>query len=90
MKTSEQLKLLFDRISKGTISAKEVAWELRENLYAFDNANYRAKITGAMEWAEIYYSPRKANRWGGPDKVCATLLQDIGVAADIARELQGS
>ena len=92
MKTQERLKLLTEKFKKGSISGDDMARELNELLHVFGSVdgvgNYREKINGAIEWADIYFSPRKSDRHGGREIVQASLLQDLAIAAEIAGQLQ--
>ena len=69
-----------------------MARELNELLHVFGSVdgvgNYREKINGAIEWADIYFSPQKSDRHCGREIVRASLLQDLGTAAEIAGQLQ--
>jgi hypothetical protein len=92
MKTQERLKLLTEKFKKGSLSGDDMARELNELLHVFGSVdgvgNYREKINGAIEWADIYFSPQKSDRHGGREIVRACLLQDLETAAEIARQLQ--
>ena len=78
MKTQERLKLLTEKLKKGSLSCDDMARELNELLHVFGSVdgvgNYREKINGAIEWADIYFSPQKSDRHGGRETVRASLL----------------
>lgn len=79
--SQERLNQLIDQIVKGMVSGDEVERELLALLCMFDNVYYREKIRQAIDWAEIYFSPRKSNRYGGPEKVRRLLLIALTTAA---------
>ena len=92
MKTQERLKLLTEKLKKGSLSGDDMARELNELLHVFGSVegvgNDREKINCAIEWADIYFSPQKSDRHGGREIVRASLLQDLGTAVEIAGQLQ--
>jgi hypothetical protein len=53
MTAHELLNVLNKRVIKGSISGEALVQDLNELLLRFDNANYRQKILGALEWAAI-------------------------------------
>ena len=87
--TRQQLENLIDRFMKGKVFADEMARELRSVLRAHGDANFRERITSALSHTDIYCSPRKADRYGGVEKVRAMLLQDLTSAAHRAGQLRG-
>jgi hypothetical protein len=85
-------KAAYRKAQKGQSLGEDMARELNELLHVFGSVegvgNYREKINGAIEWADIYFSPQKSDRHGGREIVRASLLQDLGTAAEIAGQLQ--
>lgn len=95
MNPSEQLKQLRAQIAKGSITAGEIAQELRSLLdffnFAADKAPYREKIRNAITWAEIHGKrSNKPNHHGGYDRVQQCLLEDIAGATSWAERLQNA
>lgn len=88
MTAHELLNVLSKRVIKGSISGEDLAQDLNELLLRFDDAGYCDKIRGALKWAAIYDSQSECEPWGGPDKVKAFLVQDIGDASGIAAKLE--
>jgi hypothetical protein len=89
MQTHEQIKALADRIAKDSGSSEEIVHELRELLFAFDGAYYQEKIRNALDWANKYFSPSQSDQYGGRDMVRSHLLEELGSAAQEAKELEG-
>jgi ketosteroid isomerase-like protein len=87
--THEQIKTLEDRVRKGTISDEAALRELHALLFAFDDANYQEKIRNAHDWANKYCSPGRSDQFGGRDMVRSHLLQELELAAQEAKELEG-
>jgi hypothetical protein len=88
MTAHELLNVLNKRVIKGTIPGEDLVQDLNELLQRFDDANYCRIIRRALEWAAIYDSQDKCERWGGRDEVKALLIQDIGIAAGVAAKLE--
>ncbi len=89
MKTHEQIEALERHIRKGTISDEEILREVHALLFAFDDADYQEKIRSAHDWANKYFSPSQSDQFGSRDMVRSRLLQELGLAGEQARELEG-
>jgi hypothetical protein len=89
MKTHEQIEVLEDRIRKGNISDEEILREVHALLFAFDDADYQEKIRNAHDWANKYFNPSQSDPFGGRDMVRSHLLQELGLAGEAAKELEG-
>jgi len=89
MKTHEQIEALEARIRKGTISDEEILREVHTLLFAFDDADYQEKIRNAHDWANKYFSPSQSDLFGSRDMVRSHLLQELGLAGEEAKELEG-
>lgn len=98
MATDERIKALAANISKGAISRDDTLRELDELRLAFDDrqlagiGNYTGKIGEARAWADIYFNDRKSSQYdesgmSGREKVKRFLLNDLGTAAQIAKNL---
>src|SRR5450631_2041973 len=93
MTMQERIKLVTEQFRIGIISSEEFVQELCGFLDIFDDAYYREKVREAIEWAKIYSDPQRWKLYGGPEcdgqeLVRGFLLQELGSAADKARELQ--
>ena len=64
MTAHELLNVLNKRVIKGTIPGEDLVQDLNELLQRFDDANYCRIIRRALEWAAIYDSQDKCERWG--------------------------
>ncbi len=90
MRPQEQLKLMIDRIAKRGAD-DEILLELERLLVAFDHdatgdlAGYRLNIQEAIDYAEMLFGLRETTH--DPDLVRGFLIQHLGTAAEIAREL---
>jgi len=89
MKTHEQIEALEDRIRKGTISDEEILREVHTLLFAFDDADYQEKVRNAHDWANKYFGPSQSDQFGSRDMVRSHLLQELGLAGEAAKDLEG-
>jgi hypothetical protein len=88
MTTKLRLYKIIDKIIMGRISEDEISQELHELLHAFGDCDYQEKIRTATVWAEIYFCPRKSERYGGPDEVRGSLLAGLTLAARRTSQLR--
>jgi len=86
--TKNRLYNLIDKLVKGSVSEDEVAQELHELLHTFRDSYYQENIRTARVWAEIYFCPRKSERYGGPDEVRGSLLAGLTLAARRTTQLK--
>jgi hypothetical protein len=89
MNPQERLTLLGARVRKYDIGEDELLRELGNLQRALDGlereANYREKVSAAVEWGKIYLNPLKSEKYsGGREQVRGFLLQDLASAAKIA------
>jgi hypothetical protein len=89
MKPHEQIEALEGRIRKGAISDEEILREVHALLFAFDDASYQEKIRNAHDWANKYFSPSQSDQFGSRDMVRSHLLQELELAGEGAKELEG-
>ena len=75
--TEDRIDKLFGQILMGSISHDKIEPELRSLFYAFDDPHYREKIQSAIDYAEVYASPRKLEKYGEPEKARTLLLHDL-------------
>jgi ketosteroid isomerase-like protein len=87
--TDRQIEKLAERIAKGSASAEEIVHELRELLFAFDGAYYQEKIRNALDLANKYFTPSRSGQLGSSEAVRSNLLEELGSAANEAKELEG-
>jgi hypothetical protein len=50
---------------------------LRALFHDFDDPYYREKLQSAIDYAEVYASSRKPEKYGEPEKVRTLLLHDL-------------
>ena len=77
MNPQERASNLFQLLSKQTVSEEDVQRELRELEPFCDTVYQQEKLASARNWAEIYFSPRRWERWGSQERVRGFLLQDV-------------
>ena len=77
MTPDEKADRLFQRIAEDRASGQEVLRDLGELERYCTEAYQREKLRNAQSWAEIYFSPRKWQRWGSRENVRGFLLADI-------------
>jgi hypothetical protein len=51
--------------------------------------NFQEKIRNAHDWANKYFSPSQSDLFGSRDMVRSHLLQELGLAGEEAKELEG-
>jgi len=86
--TKNRLYNLIDKIVNGSAAEDETAQELGELVHAFGDRYYQENIRTATGWAEIYFCPRKSERYGGPDEVRGSLLAGLTLAARRTTQLK--
>jgi hypothetical protein len=80
----KRLELLRKLFLDGYTTHDQVLRELNAVSSALSDGNYQEKIRNAIEWYEIYASPRRSDKFGGRDSVRASFLQQLGSATDVA------
>lgn len=85
----QRLSVLFDRISKERATKEETLEELQALKFLVSDSYRVEKLGNAIEWAEIYFSPRKWQRWKSRETVRSFLLSDL-YKARIATDPRGS
>jgi len=88
MMTKNRLYNLIDKIVRWNISEDEITQELHELLNTSGDYYYQENIRTARVWAEIYFCPRKSERYGGPDEVRGSLLAGLTLAARRTTQLK--
>ncbi|MDO9564135.1 MAG: hypothetical protein Q7J60_21160 [Bradyrhizobium sp.] len=88
MTIEEQIRYLTSRLVAR--SDAELVPEVCGLLNVFDDGTYRERMSDAVKWVEIYVDPQKAEACGGQDVVLEFLVQELGMAADLAGTLQGN
>ncbi|WP_291869928.1 hypothetical protein [Bradyrhizobium sp.] len=68
----------------------ELVSEVYGLLNIFEDGSYRERIRDAVRWVDIYVDPQKAEAYGGQDAVIEFLVQELGMAAELAGTLQGN
>ncbi len=76
----ETLKHLFEGVRKDDISSDRLLRSLVELKASSVDGYQREKLGNAIEWAEIYFSPRRWKPWGDRKTVKGFLLSDIQLA----------
>jgi hypothetical protein len=75
--TEDRIDKLFGQILRESISRDEIEPELRALFHDFDDPYYREKLQSAIDYAEVYASSRKPEKYGEPEKVRTLLLHDL-------------
>ena len=75
--TEDRIDKLFGQILRESISRDEIEPELRALFHAFDDPYYQEKLQSAIDYAEVYASSRKPEKYGEPEKVRTLLLHDL-------------
>lgn len=73
----ETLKHLFESVRKDEISSDRLLRSLIELKASSVDGYQREKLGNAIEWAEIYFSPRRWKPWRDRETVKGFLLSDI-------------
>jgi hypothetical protein len=74
----QRLSALFDRVAKDRATEQETVKELHDLRFEVKGSSYRReKLNDAIRWAEIYFSPRKWEKWGSREKVRDNLLDEL-------------
>lgn len=73
----ETLKQLFESVRKDEISSDRLLRSLIELKASSVDGYQREKLGNAIEWAEIYFSPRRWKPWRDRETVKGFLLSDI-------------
>ncbi len=88
MTMTERLDDLRDKFSKGTISAGELAGELRGLLDVSSEFGFGEKVGNAIVWAEKYTDPGRSAEHGGQARVREIILRELASARSIAERRQ--
>jgi hypothetical protein len=74
----DRLSALFNGISKERAAKLETVNELRDLEFEVRGDSYgKEKLGAAITWAEIYFSLRKSEKWGGRERVRDFLLDEL-------------
>jgi hypothetical protein len=73
----DRLDKLFHQLAEGRIGGDDAQREIRSLLNLSTHSYQREKLRGALSWSDIYFSPRKWQRWGNQQRVKDFVLADI-------------
>ena len=74
----ERLSALFDAVSKDRATEQDTLKELRDLKFGLRDSYRKEKLGAAITWAEIYFSPRKLQKWGDSrERVRDFLLDEL-------------
>jgi hypothetical protein len=59
------------------VTREFVLKEIKGTLYVETRPYLREKLSNALEWAQIYFSARRWQQWGGKEKVRELLLEEF-------------
>lgn len=80
MSRRDEIRALTDDFLAGRLSQKDFDRTVDNLMFGCGNADQTRKLRSAKRWAEIFYSPRKWEKWGSHNSVRSFVYQDLKCA----------